>query len=113
MLVRARDPGPLFARVSWNVLVFFGALFIVAAAFQRTGLVEAALEATRPYLPAERGPAIAALSGAPDGQFTVCPSNCVRRRRSTCLSRCACCGPSRIIAFWPADRFCSAGSANV
>ncbi len=63
MLVRARDPGPLFARVSWNVLVFFGALFIVAAAFQRTGLVEAALEATRPYLPAERGPSIAVLSG--------------------------------------------------
>lgn len=63
MLVRARDPGPLFARVSWTVLVFFGALFIVAAAFQRTGLVEAALEATRPYLPAARGPSIAALSG--------------------------------------------------
>jgi Na+/H+ antiporter NhaD/arsenite permease-like protein len=63
MLVRARDPGVLFSRVSWTVLVFFGALFIVAAAFQRTGLVEAALASTRPYLP--RGPAasIAALSG--------------------------------------------------
>jgi len=62
MLVRARDPGALFSRVSWTVLVFFGALFIVAAAFQRTGLVEAALDATRPYLPQDPGASIAALS---------------------------------------------------
>ncbi|UQA60842.1 SLC13 family permease [Polyangium aurulentum] len=63
MLVRKRDPGALFGRVSWTVLVFFGALFIVAAAFQRTGLVEAALDSTRPYLPTDPAASIAALSG--------------------------------------------------
>ena len=51
LVLRRRDPGSLFAGVGWTVLVFFGALFIVAAAFQRTGLVEASLAAAKPYLP--------------------------------------------------------------
>lgn len=62
LILRRRDPGSLFAGVSWTVLVFFGALFIVAAAFQRTGLVDHALAAVRPSLPAERGAAMVWLS---------------------------------------------------
>lgn len=67
LILRRRDPGPLFAGVSWTVLVFFGALFIVAAAFQRTGLVDHVLGAVRPSLPAERGAAMVWLSAL----FTV------------------------------------------
>ena len=62
LILRRRDPGSLFAGVSWTVLVFFGALFIVAAAFQRTGLVDHALAAVRPSLPAERGAAMVWIS---------------------------------------------------
>jgi Na+/H+ antiporter NhaD/arsenite permease-like protein len=51
LLVRRRDPTSLFSSVTWTVLVFFSALFIVAAAFQRTGVAEAALEATKPWIP--------------------------------------------------------------
>lgn len=51
LLVRRRDPAPLFSSVTWTVLVFFAALFIVAAAFQRTGLAESALDATKPWMP--------------------------------------------------------------
>jgi Na+/H+ antiporter NhaD/arsenite permease-like protein len=62
LLLRRRDPASLFSGVSWTVLVFFGALFIVAAAFQRTGLAESALVATKPYLPSDPGAATAALA---------------------------------------------------
>ncbi|MDI1448362.1 SLC13 family permease [Polyangium sp. 6x1] len=62
LVLRRRDSASLFSDVTWTVLVFFGALFIVAAAFQRTGLVDAALAAARPFIPAERGAAMAALS---------------------------------------------------
>jgi len=62
LLARRRDPSSLFNGVSWTVLVFFGALFIVAAAFQRTGLAESTLAATTPYLPTNRGPATGALA---------------------------------------------------
>lgn len=40
MLLRRRDPSPLFARVSWTVLVFFAALFVVTGALRKTGLPE-------------------------------------------------------------------------
>lgn len=62
LVVRRRDPASLFAGVGWTVLVFFAALFIVAAAFQRTGLVESSLAAVKPYLPAGHGAATASLA---------------------------------------------------
>ncbi|MDC3952882.1 SLC13 family permease [Polyangium jinanense] len=62
LVLRRRDPASLFSGVTWTVLVFFGALFIVAAAFQRTGLVDETLAAARPFIPEGRGAAMAALS---------------------------------------------------
>jgi len=62
LILRRRDPASLFSGVTWTVLVFFGALFIVAAAFQRTGLVDEALAAARPYIPEGRGAAMSVLS---------------------------------------------------
>jgi Na+/H+ antiporter NhaD/arsenite permease-like protein len=62
IFLRRRDPAPLFAGVTWSVLVFFAGLFIVAAAFQRTGLVEQGLDAARPYLPQSQAGGVAALS---------------------------------------------------
>ncbi|MRG93983.1 SLC13 family permease [Polyangium spumosum] len=62
LVLRRRDPTSLFSGVTWTVLVFFGALFIVAAAFQRTGLVDEALAAARPYIPADPGASMVALS---------------------------------------------------
>jgi Na+/H+ antiporter NhaD/arsenite permease-like protein len=62
LLLRRRDPAPLFSSVTWTVLVFFAALFIVAAAFQRTGLAESALEATKPWMPQNPHAATASLA---------------------------------------------------
>ncbi|HYC76336.1 MAG TPA: SLC13 family permease [Planctomycetota bacterium] len=36
--LRGRDPAPTFAAVDWKLLVFFGGLFIVTKAIDRTGL---------------------------------------------------------------------------
>ncbi|MGK4003403.1 SLC13 family permease [Sorangium sp. So ce1036] len=51
ILLHRRDAGGLFARVSWPVLLFFGALFIVVAGLQKTGMPEQALRAMSPLLP--------------------------------------------------------------
>ncbi|AUX24412.1 citrate transporter [Sorangium cellulosum] len=51
ILLHRRDAGGLFARVSWPVLLFFGALFIVVAGLQKTGIPEQALRAMSPLLP--------------------------------------------------------------
>ncbi|AUX45072.1 citrate transporter [Sorangium cellulosum] len=59
ILLHRRDANGLFERVSWTVLVFFGALFIVVAGLQKTGMPEQALRAVSPYLPA--GPATGVL----------------------------------------------------
>ncbi|WP_437644128.1 SLC13 family permease [Sorangium sp. So ce362] len=59
ILLHRRDANGLFDRVSWTVLVFFGALFIVVAALQKTGMPEQALRAASPYLPA--GPTLGLL----------------------------------------------------
>ncbi|WP_437670019.1 SLC13 family permease [Sorangium sp. So ce131] len=59
ILLHRRDATGLFDRVSWTVLVFFGALFIVVAGLQKTGMPEQALRAASPYLPA--GPAMGIL----------------------------------------------------
>jgi Na+/H+ antiporter NhaD/arsenite permease-like protein len=53
-LVFARRKAPqLLERVDWSVLVFFGSLFVVVAAFQRTGLAQAALSALTANAPVE------------------------------------------------------------
>ncbi|WP_437720986.1 SLC13 family permease [Sorangium sp. So ce861] len=59
ILLHRRDATGLFDRVSWTVLVFFGALFIVVAGLQKTGMPEQALRAAGPYLPA--GPTMGLL----------------------------------------------------
>ncbi|WP_437477457.1 SLC13 family permease [Sorangium sp. So ce1014] len=59
ILLHRRDANGLFDKVSWTVLVFFGALFIVVAALQKTGMPEQALRAASPYLPA--GPTLGLL----------------------------------------------------
>ncbi|WP_437567039.1 SLC13 family permease [Sorangium sp. So ce542] len=59
ILLHRRDANGLFDRVSWTVLVFFGALFIVVAGLQKTGMPEQALRAASPYLPA--GPTMGVL----------------------------------------------------
>ncbi|WP_437585984.1 SLC13 family permease [Sorangium sp. So ce1000] len=51
ILLHRRDANALFDRVSWTVLVFFGALFIVVAGLQKTGMPEQALRAASPFLP--------------------------------------------------------------
>jgi Na+/H+ antiporter NhaD/arsenite permease-like protein len=62
MVLRGRDASPLFDRVSWTVLLFFGGLFVVVAGLQKTGLPAAALEAARPWIPEARVPATLSLS---------------------------------------------------
>ncbi|WP_437850281.1 SLC13 family permease [Sorangium sp. So ce363] len=59
ILLHRRDANVLFERVSWTVLVFFGALFIVVAGLQKTGMPEQALRAASPFLPA--GPTMGLL----------------------------------------------------
>lgn len=59
ILLHRRDANGLFERVSWTVLVFFGALFIVVAGLQKTGMPEQALRAASPFLPA--GPTLGLL----------------------------------------------------
>lgn len=59
ILLRGRDPKPLFDRVSWTVLVFFAALFIVVAGLQKAGAPAAAFAALSPHLP--QGPKQAIL----------------------------------------------------
>lgn len=59
ILLHRRDANALFERVSWTVLVFFGALFIVVAGLQKTGMPEQALYAASPFLPA--GPTLGLL----------------------------------------------------
>ncbi|MCC6556870.1 MAG: arsenic transporter [Polyangiaceae bacterium] len=62
MLVRRRDAQRLFDRVAWNVLVFFGALFIVVAGLQKTGLPDQLLHAAGPHLPSGPAAGVAALA---------------------------------------------------
>ncbi|WP_437874777.1 SLC13 family permease [Sorangium sp. So ce513] len=59
ILLHRRDANGLFERVSWTVLVFFGALFIVVAGLQKTGMPEQALRAASPFLP--EGPTMGIL----------------------------------------------------
>ena len=64
MLLRGREPDRLFDKVGWTVLLFFGALFIVVAGLQKTGLLERALEQVTPLLPQSRAGSLVGLAGA-------------------------------------------------
>ncbi|MGE0713263.1 MAG: SLC13 family permease [Planctomycetota bacterium] len=50
MVASRREPQEAFARVDWQLLVFFAGLFVVVAALQRTGLVAEAYAALAPRL---------------------------------------------------------------
>jgi Na+/H+ antiporter NhaD/arsenite permease-like protein len=64
MLLRRQDTARLFDGVSWTVLVFFAALFIVVAGLQKTGMPAAALAAITPHMPESVAARVAFLSGA-------------------------------------------------
>jgi Na+/H+ antiporter NhaD/arsenite permease-like protein len=51
VVLQRRDAADLWSRVSWTVIVFFAALFVVVAGLQKTGLPEQALRAAGPHLP--------------------------------------------------------------
>jgi Na+/H+ antiporter NhaD/arsenite permease-like protein len=63
ILLRRRDAGPLFERVAWPVLVFFGGLFVLTVALQRTGLPDEALRVTLPFIPSSLAGGLLWLSG--------------------------------------------------
>jgi Na+/H+ antiporter NhaD/arsenite permease-like protein len=62
--VRGRDPSPVFARVSWTVLVFFCGLFVLMGALQKAGVPGALVRLLSPHLPEGEVPTLVALSGA-------------------------------------------------
>jgi Na+/H+ antiporter NhaD/arsenite permease-like protein len=61
---RRRDATPLFADVSWTVLVFFAALFVVVAGLQKAGVPALAFDPVLASMPREGLPGVLALSGA-------------------------------------------------
>jgi Na+/H+ antiporter NhaD/arsenite permease-like protein len=61
MLLRGRAPERLFDAVGWTVLLFFGALFIVVAALQKTGVLADALAVAAPLFPTTRAGGLASL----------------------------------------------------
>jgi Na+/H+ antiporter NhaD/arsenite permease-like protein len=63
-VLRSQDPGPLFQRVSWTVLLFFAALFIVVAGLQKAGAPLAAIRALTPHLPQAPAASLASLSAS-------------------------------------------------
>jgi Na+/H+ antiporter NhaD/arsenite permease-like protein len=64
MALRGREPDRLFDKVAWTVLLFFGALFIVVAGLQKTGVMARALEEVTPLFPTSRAGAMVGLGGA-------------------------------------------------
>jgi Na+/H+ antiporter NhaD/arsenite permease-like protein len=62
MLLRGRAPDRLFDAVGWTVLLFFGALFIVVAGLQKTGLLAVALARLEPLFPTTRVGSLASLA---------------------------------------------------
>jgi Na+/H+ antiporter NhaD/arsenite permease-like protein len=61
---RRRDATPLFADVSWTVLIFFAALFIVVAGLEKAGVPAMLFEPVLAAMPREGLPSVLALSGA-------------------------------------------------
>ena len=64
MLLRGRAPERLFDAVGWTVLLFFGALFIVVAGLQKTGLLADALRQVEPLFPTTPVGSLASLGAA-------------------------------------------------
>jgi Na+/H+ antiporter NhaD/arsenite permease-like protein len=64
MLLRGRAPERLFDAVGWTVLLFFGALFIVVAGLQKTGILAEALADVAPLFPTSRAGSLASLGTA-------------------------------------------------
>ncbi len=64
MLLRGRAPERLFDAVGWTVLLFFGALFIVVAGLQKTGVMADALAEVAPLFPKTRAGSLASLGTA-------------------------------------------------
>jgi Na+/H+ antiporter NhaD/arsenite permease-like protein len=64
MALRGREPDSLFDKVAWTVLLFFGALFIVVAGLQKTGLLADWLRDITPWFPKGRTGSLVALAGA-------------------------------------------------
>lgn len=62
--VRGRDPSPVFARVSWTVLVFFCGLFVLMGALQKAGVPRALVDVLSPHLPRGEVSMLVALSAA-------------------------------------------------
>ena len=62
ILLQGRDPDRLFSRVSWTVLVFFAALFVLVAGLQKAAVPQRALEALAPHLPESATGALVTLS---------------------------------------------------
>ncbi|MEZ6183623.1 MAG: SLC13 family permease [Planctomycetota bacterium] len=54
MIADRDEPTAAFAKVDWQLLVFFSGLFVVVAALQRTGLVAQAWEALAPHMRLDR-----------------------------------------------------------
>ncbi len=63
VLIRGRDASPLLSAVSWNVLLFFGALFIVVAGLEKSHVPEALFGLVAPHLPRSGAASILGLSG--------------------------------------------------
>jgi Na+/H+ antiporter NhaD/arsenite permease-like protein len=64
MVLRGGAPDRLFDAVGWTVLLFFGALFIVVAGLQKTGLPADALARVAPLFPTTPAGHLASLGGA-------------------------------------------------
>jgi Na+/H+ antiporter NhaD/arsenite permease-like protein len=64
MVLRGRAPDRLFGAVGWTVLLFFGALFIVVAGLQKTGLPAEALAHVAPLFPTTPAGSLASLGAA-------------------------------------------------
>ena len=64
MLLRGRAPERLFDAVGWTVLLFFGALFIVVAGLQKTGILATALAEAAPLFPTTPAGSLASLGTA-------------------------------------------------
>jgi Na+/H+ antiporter NhaD/arsenite permease-like protein len=64
MVLRGRAPDRLFDAVGWTVLLFFGALFIVVAGLQKTGVPADALARVAPLFPTSQAGSLASLGSA-------------------------------------------------
>lgn len=62
LLLERRDPRPILEKLDWPMLVFFVSLFIVIAAFARTGIVDAVWQALAPTLDLSSARGLAAFS---------------------------------------------------